>query len=88
LSTGLNCEFIEPTPNTWFYILQNWDCPTCCWDWRDYATAYGPFVSWEQANDHLHAHHPNPGGYAIISADVFIADKLYTQLIKHTRKPL
>ncbi len=64
MSTGLECEIIG-TKGKWFYILQDWDCPRMCWDWREYATCYGPFDSDEQARQHLRDHHANPGGYTI-----------------------
>ena len=65
MSTGLNCEFVELTPGQWYYLLQNWDSPANPWDWREYATAYGPFVTQEKGSQHLSDHHANPGGYGI-----------------------
>jgi len=62
MSTNLECLFVKWNENEWYYALQNWDCPAHCWDWREYATAYGPFKSEEQANDHLTNNHANPGG--------------------------
>src|SRR5208337_2902097 len=34
-------------------------------DWRDYATSYGPFKSFEEADEHLVKYHANPGGYSV-----------------------
>ncbi|HSE44246.1 MAG TPA: hypothetical protein VLA89_02845 [Gemmatimonadales bacterium] len=64
MSTGFECYFAEVTPGEWFYVLQNWDCPVGAWDWREYATAYGPFTSIEGARTHLRDNHANPGGYS------------------------
>jgi len=64
MSTGFNCYFTEVTPGEWFYALQDWDCPVGAWDWREFATAYGPFKSMEEARDHLRQNHANPGGYS------------------------
>lgn len=65
MSTGYECEIVEVTPGEWFYVLQNWDCPVGAWDWREYATAYGPFKSEEEAIEHLDNNHANPGGYSV-----------------------
>lgn len=66
MSTGLECEIVEVTPGEWFYVLQNWDCPVGAWDWREYATAYGPFGSEDEAEQHLSDHHANPGGWSVV----------------------
>ena len=63
MSTGLECVFTEPVQGEWFYIMQNWDCPVGAWDWREYATAYGPFATEDEAIAHLQACHANPGGW-------------------------
>lgn len=64
MSTGYECEFVEVTPGEWFYVLQNWDCPVGAWDWREYATAYGPFKTEDEAEKHLSDNHANPGGWS------------------------
>lgn len=53
MSTGLECEFIEVEGKGHYYILQNWDCPVGAWNWREHATAYGPFPIEERAEEHL-----------------------------------
>ena len=63
MSTGLECEFVQWRDDQWFYVLQNWDCPVGAWDWREFATAYGPFPTFEQADEHLRLNHANPGGH-------------------------
>jgi hypothetical protein len=63
MSTGRNCFFLKnPRSGEWFYVLQDWDCPTAAWDWREYATAYGPFTATDEAEKHLREKHANPGG--------------------------
>jgi len=68
MSTGLECEFVwvnsTEENGSWYYVLQDWSCPVEAWDWREYATAYGPFRSEEAANNHLQKNHANPGGYS------------------------
>lgn len=64
MSTGFECYFAEVSPGEWFYVLQDWDCPVGAWDWREYATAYGPFATFDEASEHLQRHHANPGGYS------------------------
>lgn len=68
MSTGFECEFVGYN-NEWFYTLQNWDCPVGAWDWREYATTYGPFPDEETAHQHLRDNHANPGGCSIIDYD-------------------
>jgi len=63
MSTGLECQIVEHAPQHWYYVLQNWNCPVGAWDWREYATAYGPFASQDEAITHLSRNHANPGGY-------------------------
>lgn len=65
MSTGLECCFVEVEPGSWFYVLQNWDCPAQTWDWREFATGYGPFESLEAAREHLRSNHANPGGHSV-----------------------
>ena len=81
MSTGLNCEFIEPVENRWYYVLEDWGSPKGAWDWREYATAYGPFGSFEEARSHLDRNHANPGGYCRIPAKDYHDYKGYQRLI-------
>jgi hypothetical protein len=62
MSTGCNCEFHEIEPGVWYYLLEDTHAPKNAWDWREYADAYGPFGSEQEARDHLGDHHANPGG--------------------------
>jgi hypothetical protein len=66
MSSGLHCEFIEASPGEWFYLLELETAPRGAPDWREYAEAFGPFASYGEAEDHLCAHHRNPGGHVII----------------------
>lgn len=63
MSTGLECEIIEAEPGRWFYVLQDGSCPVECWDWHEFAHAYGPFETYGQATEHLRRFHANPGGH-------------------------
>lgn len=65
MSTGLECDFIEVEPAVWYYLLQDWSCPVGAWDWREFATAYGPFATYEEAHEHLRTNHANPGGHTV-----------------------
>jgi hypothetical protein len=85
MSTGLECRIIEPLPNEWYYVLQNWDCPTNCWDWREFATATGPFLTEEAAKEYLFEHESNPGGYSVTPYEEFSSDNVYRTLIRTAR---
>ncbi len=63
MSTGFECYFRETAPGEWFYVLQDADCPVGAWDWREHATAYGPFASEELAEAHMDDYQANPGGW-------------------------
>ncbi len=66
MSTGLHCQFVEFYKGGWFLILQDWNCPVRAWDWREYATAYGPFRSEVAVDEYLRRYFANPGGAQII----------------------
>jgi hypothetical protein len=86
MSTGLNCEFFEPTPGEWFYALEDWSAPKSAWDWRDFSTCYGPFPSEGDAHRHLRANHANPGGWSITPNEHFRDDaKVYERLVLQAR---
>lgn len=85
MSTGLECEFYE-TKGEWFYLLQDWDCPRQCWDWREHATAYGPFTSEEKADEHLRANHANPGGSCTTQLGDQPLDEVLTKAFDEARK--
>lgn len=85
MSSGMECNFIEPQAGKWYYVLQNWSCPAGAWDWRDDATCYGPFASYDKACEHLSDNHSNPGGHIVIRHSEFEADDTYRKLIAEAR---
>tara|TARA_R110000751_G_scaffold5643_7_gene25478 strand:+ start:3336 stop:3638 length:303 start_codon:yes stop_codon:yes gene_type:complete len=62
MSTNSECEFIQWENEEWYYILEDYNAPKNAWDWKEYASAYGPFKTEEIANHHLCDNHTNPGG--------------------------
>ena len=64
MSTNSECQFIEVKPNEWFYLLEHENAPENSSDWRESATAYGPFLAFENAERHLRGNHANPGGFS------------------------
>ena len=60
MSTAREC-LIFSYQHTWYYLLEDDQAPRSTWDWREYATPYGPFGSEPLARQHLIDHHPNPG---------------------------
>jgi hypothetical protein len=69
MSTGYECQIIELEPDEWYYLLQDWNCPVGAWDWREYATMFGPFRTYELAEKHLSDYHANPGGWSVLDYD-------------------
>ena len=86
MSTGLECEYYEGEDGLWYYVLQDGDCPVQCWNWREYATAYGPFRSYAEGSDHLRAHHANPGGHSIFKRGAYRQTVLLEKLFKSAEK--
>lgn len=62
MSTNSECLFIQVKSDQWYYVLEDYNAPKNAWDWREYATAYGPFRTEDAANGHLCDNHANPGG--------------------------
>lgn len=85
MSTGLECNFYGVTDTEWYYLLQHGSCPVQCWDWREYATAYGPFESYEVAREHLSDNHANPGGHSTYHPGEFKQDGLLEALFQEAR---
>lgn len=86
-STNSECEFIEFEPNKWYYILEDYDAPEDAWDWRMNATAYGPFRTEDNANEHLVSNHANPGGATIEEySPEHAKDEVLVDLIKKARR--
>jgi hypothetical protein len=87
VSSGLNCSFIEPAPGCWYYLLENWDAPKGAFDWREFATGYGPFASFEQADEHLSDNHSNPDGYSVTDHAEYKTDAVLEELIANAQAP-
>lgn len=96
MSTGLNCFFFRDN-GRWYYLLEDYSSPKMAWDWREYATCYGPFASEEAANKHLQDNHANPGGSSVIVYDApyiyeeqeydFISRRLTGRMVSRTTAP-
>lgn len=96
MSTNSECLFIQVGIDQWFYVLEDYDAPRNAWDWREYATAYGPFKSEDEANEHLRDNHANPGGSSTqeLPEGVTVLDlsndatlrRLIDEAPKHTRR--
>jgi hypothetical protein len=87
MSSGLECDFYEPVEGRWFYVLQDYDCPVGAWDWREYATAYGPFPTQDAAMQHLDRYHANPGGFNVIDHASYREDAVLTGLFERAEQP-
>lgn len=62
-STGLDAGFFLASDNNWYMYIE---------EWNDYGTGgsggyanYGPFISYEQAEQYLEDNFANPGGYSV-----------------------
>jgi len=86
MSSGLECCFFEPSLGNWYYALQDWSCPVGAWDWREHATAYGPFADNEAAIAHLRRNHANPGGWNVTPHAEYRGDAVSEQLIRDARR--
>ncbi|MFY2658466.1 hypothetical protein ACOTC5_31170 [Achromobacter xylosoxidans] len=64
MSTNSECQIIQTKPDSWFYILEDRHAPQNACDWREHASAYGPFPSEDEACEHLRRNHANPGGHS------------------------
>ena len=60
MSSGADCRFYEKEPGQWFHDLQDWPYGA----WPEYRT-YGPFEMFDNAYQHLHRNHQNPGGFSL-----------------------
>lgn len=87
MSTGLNCQIIEPATGKWFYVLENSGASNQPWDWREQATATGPFATEKECRSYLSDHEANPGGFSVIPNADFEMDAVYDSLISSARSP-
>lgn len=86
MSTNSECEFIEVQPGIWYYVLEDMMAPKNAFDWREFAQAYGPFYTFEQADQHLRRNHANPGGHTVTEHDTFHRDEVFDRLIYHAQR--
>lgn len=95
MSSGLECEFIgvyglrQSGKTDWFYLLQNYNCPKVCWDWREENPFVGgPFPTEDAANNHLRRNHSNPGGSGTVemSAAAVMKSKVLRELVEKAIK--
>ena len=88
MSTNSDCEFIEPQPGKWYYILEHTHADKNAWDWRENADCYGPFASYEEAQQHLSDYHANPGGWSTTHYyDGYTSDEMERGLINSASRP-
>ncbi len=52
MSQNRELEFVEIEAGKWFYLLEDRMAPKDSWDWREFATGYGPFATYEEAQHH------------------------------------
>lgn len=81
MSTGCECRFYEVEPSVWYYVLEDYNAPKNAWDWREFACAYGPFNSKDEAYEHLRDHHANPGGSCTTPHEHYKSDEVMEKLI-------
>lgn len=62
MSSNSECLFVQVRSDQWFYVLEDYSAPKNSSDWREHATAYGPFPTEDDADEHLRENHSNPGG--------------------------
>ncbi|MGP3777011.1 hypothetical protein ACTWJ8_39880 (plasmid) [Streptomyces sp. SDT5-1] len=88
MSSGSACEVVEVAPGRWYYLIEDGDAPRNAFDWREHATACGPFGSWEAADDHVTACHGNPGGMEVTRFEgSFEPDAVLARLIEEAHAP-
>ena len=56
------CTFAE-VDGSWYLLLEDEDSPKNAWSWTDHAQGYGPFNSFDTAEEYLSDYFSNPGGY-------------------------
>ncbi|MCS4089931.1 hypothetical protein [Rhizobium sp. BK176] len=65
MSTGQECMIFEHEPGEWYYALESAFSDGDEFDWREQASAYGPFPTYDAACRHLSDNHANPGGHTM-----------------------
>jgi hypothetical protein len=75
LSNQRECMIFENEPGEWYYALESDFADGNEHDWRDDASAYGPFATYDIACEHLASHHSNPGGHTMLEYAEFKGEK-------------
>ena len=65
MSCQRECRIVEIDPGKWYCILERTDSAKDAWDWKEYAEAFGPFMTAEDTHRELDRH-SNPGGYGLV----------------------
>ena len=87
MSTGCECQFVEYEEGRWYYLLERMGASPNAWDWREEATAYGPFPSLDAARTSLSDNHANPGGHFVISNAELRKDEVLERLVENAWEP-
>jgi hypothetical protein len=82
MSSGKECMIFENEPNEWYYALESGFGDEDAFDWREEASAYGPFPTYDAACDHLAANHQNPGGHTMMEHADFEQDQVTERLVQ------
>lgn len=82
MSQNRELEFIEPEPGVWYYVLEDYSAPKNSWDWREHAQAYGPFESYEKANEHQYDYSRiSTPGHTVTGQEHYKGNETFTRLI-------
>lgn len=81
MSTGCECNIVEVEPGKWYYIIEDYQAPKNSWDWREFATMWGPFESEDKAYLSCRDTHGNPGGYTLTRHVEYKPDKTAEKLL-------
>lgn len=85
MSTNSECHIFQwGEGGQWYYLLESYHAPKNAWDWREFATCYGPFPSEEAAMEALSNGHANPGGFSTYVAET--TDKVLAEHVKNAVK--
>lgn len=91
MSVQRECMIIEFVPGRWYAVVEDCGAPNDSWDWREYASCFGPAAS-EDAAWRLIDHLPNPGGGYVVRFDSTYAererDEVLAGLIENAQQPL
>lgn len=66
MSTGQECDFWKATDGKWYFFLSEYppdDDDEDGYEWEDEGTYYGPFDTFESADEFLRYNFANPGSF-------------------------